>query len=221
MGNSPLFSDAPKAFPFTMPEEAGPVPLSTNDPELLIRRGFEQNPQLGCELLYHRYYQNLCSYAVRFVLSKEVAEDIVSDVFLTFWKNATYQQITVCYGAYFYRAVRNRAYNYLRQEVSRTQSFDSEVGDNFIDTDTPEAIIHFQELAHRLDAEIQALPPQCRKAFMLNRYEGKRYVDIAEELHISQKAVEHLISRALTRLRTHLTGEWLILVSLISLNSLS
>ncbi|MVM29199.1 RNA polymerase sigma-70 factor [Spirosoma sp. HMF4905] len=216
MENISPFSDAPKAFPFTMPEEANSVPLSTDDPELLIRRGFEQNPQLGCELLYHRYYQNLCSYAVRFVLSKEVAEDIVSDVFLTFWKNATYQQITVCYGAYFYRAVRNRAYNYLKQELNRTQSFDPDTDEGFIDTDTPEAIIHFQELTHRLDAEIQALPPQCRKAFMLNRYEGKRYVDIAAELHISQKAVEHLISRALTRLRTHLTGEWLILISLVS-----
>ena len=72
---------------------------------------------------------------MRFVLSKEAAEDIVSDVFLTFWKNNTYQQITVCYGAYFYQAVRNKAYNYLRQEVNRPQSFDPHTDDDLIDTD--------------------------------------------------------------------------------------
>jgi RNA polymerase sigma-70 factor (family 1) len=217
MENLPMFSDASKAFPLAVSGEAmNAVPHPTEDSELFIRRGFEQDPKLGCELLYHRYYQNLCSYAVRFVLSKEVAEDIVSEVFLTFWKNATYQQITVCYGAYFYRAVRNRSYNYLRQEVSRPQSFDPKISEDLMDTDTPESIIHFQELAYRLDAEIQALPPQCRRAFILNRYEGKRYIDIAKELHISPKAVEHLISRALTRLRTHLSGEWLIILSLVS-----
>jgi RNA polymerase sigma-70 factor (ECF subfamily) len=53
-----------------------------NDNDLLIRKVFESNAWLGCELLYRRYYQPLCSHAVRYVYSKAVAEDIVAEVFL-------------------------------------------------------------------------------------------------------------------------------------------
>jgi len=61
-----------------------------------------------------------------------------------------------------------------------------------------------------LDKVIQNLPPQCRKAFQLNRLEGKKYAQVAEELNITVSAVERLISRALAKLRTELKEEWLL-----------
>jgi len=191
------------------PEPDAGAPNRPDDPELFIRRAFAQEPQLGCELLYRRYYANLCSYAVRLVLSKQVAEDLVSDVFLTFWKIRAHERITTCYGAYLYRAVRNRALNYLRYELARTRPLAQPDEEDFVQPETPEALLHFHDLTQRLDAEIAALPPQARRAFLLHRYEGKRYADIAAELSVSVKAVEHLVSRALSRLRAGLGGEWL------------
>jgi RNA polymerase sigma-70 factor (ECF subfamily) len=197
----------PDPSPFqTGPEDSASV--RPDDPELFIRRAFDQDPQLGCELLFRRYYANLCSHAVRLVLSKPVAEDLVSDVFLTFWKARTHERITACYGAYLYRAVRNRALNHLRYELHQTRPLEPDEAD-FAQPETPESLLHVHELTQRLDAEIAALPPQSRRAFLLHRYEGKRYADIAAELGISVKAVEHLVSRVLARLRTGLGGEWL------------
>jgi RNA polymerase sigma-70 factor (ECF subfamily) len=207
---NPLCSFEPsKAKQFIQDNQTDHIISASNadDPEFFIRRSFHEDPLVGCELLYHRYYQNLCSYATRYVMSKEIAEDIVSDIFLHFWKNATYQQVHLSYGAYLYRSVRNRAISHLRKELHQGYSMETSADERLIDHDTPEAIMHFQDLTHRLDAEIQALPAQCRRAFTLNRYEGKKYNDIAQELQISQKAVEHLISRALKRLRTHLNLE--------------
>lgn len=200
--------------PDPSPFQTGPAdgaPVRPDDPELFIRRAFDQDPQLGCELLFRRYYANLCSHAVRLVLSKPVAEDLVADVFLTFWKTRAHERITACYGAYLYRAVRNRALNHLRYELHQTRPLEPDEAD-FAQPETPESLLHVHELTQRLDAEIAALPPQSRRAFLLHRYEGKRYADIAAELGISVKAVEHLVSRALARLRTGLGGEWLALL---------
>jgi len=61
------------------------------DVEQLIRQAFEQNARQGYELLFRRFYRPLCSHAVRYVYGREVAEDIVSDVFLNFWHTQAYQ----------------------------------------------------------------------------------------------------------------------------------
>ena len=160
--------------------------------------------------MYRRYYANLCSHAVRYVLAKEVAEDLVTEIFLGLWEKQNFNHITTCYGAYLYRAVRNRAYNYVRHELNQTCPLTPVDDDDFSQPDTPETVLHGHDLIQRLDAEIQALPAQCRRAFILSRHEGKRYAEIAAELAISPKGVEHLITRALSRLRKHLSGDWLI-----------
>ena len=74
-----------------------------HDAELLIRKAFEQNPQRGCELLFRRYHKVLCSHAVRFVYSKELAEDLVSEVFCRFWKTKAYLSVTTSYRMYLFR----------------------------------------------------------------------------------------------------------------------
>ncbi len=51
-----------------------------------------------------------CAY----VYSREVAEDIVSDVFCKFWKNASFESVNTSYRLYLFRSVRNEAYTYLR-----------------------------------------------------------------------------------------------------------
>ncbi len=83
----------------------GSEPVILHD-EYLIREMFSQNPQKGCELLFRRYYTNLCNHAIRFVHSDEVAEDIVSEVFASFWQSRTFEIITTSYRAYLYKAVQ-------------------------------------------------------------------------------------------------------------------
>lgn len=56
------------------------------DNELFIRRTFAESPSQGCALLFRRYHKILCSHAVRFVYSKEIAEDLVSEYFAGFGK---------------------------------------------------------------------------------------------------------------------------------------
>ncbi len=91
-------------------------PVVTDD-EYLLRRTLEEDPGKGFELLFRRYYANLCNHAVKFVYSREIAEDIVSELFAALWQTRGYEGISVSYRTYLYKAVRYRSYNYLKWQL--------------------------------------------------------------------------------------------------------
>lgn len=171
---------------------------------------FETDPRQACELLFRKYYVALCSHASRFVYSKEVAEDIVSEVFYLFYKDQAYRAVTISYKAYLLQAVRYRAYNYARWELTRSrQSTDVQTA-NVTDRDpSPAEIVQYDELHRSVERAIDQLPKQAKRVFLLSRFEGKKYQEIATELNISPKTVETHMSRALSLLRQALQHEWM------------
>lgn len=189
----------------------------TTDDERLLRETFALNPKQGCSLLFCRYYESLCSHAIRFVHSKEIAEDIVSELFASFWQERSFDQVTSSYRAYLYKAVRHRAYNYLRWQVHLTESLDSVSVTTASKIVNPDDALLYSELHIKVEWIIQQLPPQCRRAYLLKRVEGMKYEEIASEMHISVKAVEALVSRALLRLRTDLKENWFLCFLLVSM----
>lgn len=198
------------------PEEEGlPETPALSDTELFIRRTFEESPQKGCELLFRRYHQALCSHAVRYVYSKETAEDLVSDVFCKFWKTQAYAGITSSYRLYLFRSVRNEAYNYLRLEFQKLDGIETaEVREGAL-SQRPDQVLQFEEVAHKLESLVESLPPQCRKVFLLSRFEGRKYQDIATELGLSIKTVEVHMVKALSIVRRGLKDHWLLVVSVL------
>ncbi|GAB4020272.1 RNA polymerase sigma-70 factor [Spirosoma koreense] len=172
------------------------------DSELFIRQTFEIDSRKGYELLFKRYYQPLCNHAVRFVYAKDVAEDLVIDVFGQFWQKQLQHTITVSYRAYLFTTVRHAAYGYLRKEFSRetpTEDF-SEMMANMT-ANTPQQEMQFNELYLKIEQVVRSLPPQSQKVFIMSRFEGKKNVTIAEELQISVKTVEGHITKVLSILR--------------------
>ncbi|MBL7817102.1 MAG: RNA polymerase sigma-70 factor [Saprospiraceae bacterium] len=185
--------------------------------EVFLQKIFEQDARRGCEILFKRYYTNLCNHAMRFVYSKEGAEDIVSEIFASFWQNKVYEKINTSYRAYLYKAVRYRSYNYIKSELNQIESLKPNDALSEIPVLQPDELLQFNDLTQKLDRIVQGLPPQCRKAFQLNRLEGKKYAQVAAELNITVSAVERLISRALSKLRTELREDWLVCLFIISL----
>jgi RNA polymerase sigma-70 factor (ECF subfamily) len=60
------------------------------------------------------------------------------------------------------------------------------------------------ELEQKIKETIDLLPPERRKVFMMSRYEGLKYREIAEELNISIKTVENQMYQALSFMRENL-----------------
>ncbi|MBD2752396.1 RNA polymerase sigma-70 factor [Spirosoma validum] len=211
LNNNPRKADSSPLFSVTHQSESE---ANVTDDELVFRQLFAQDAKQGCALLFRRYYTNLVNHAVRFVYSKEVAEDLVAEVFTNFWQDRLFEQITTSYRAYLYKAVRYRAYNYLRWELHKSDSLESANDQSMPASLQPDQVLHYSELHQKIESVIQNLPPQCQRAFLLSRIEGKKYAEIAQEMQISTSAVEKLLIRALSKLRQELKAEWFITVIL-------
>lgn len=195
-------------IPFRSTDTGSPDELAAPNNELFIRRAFEQDARLGCELLFRRYYDTLCSHAVRFVSSRAIAEDLVAEIFCQFYAKKVFQTITVSYRAYLYKTVRHRAYNYLRQTLRRDTGLEEAQYQGVADAQQPDAITHYEELYQDVERAIQTLPVQRRRIYLMHQFDGKKYADIAAELGLSARTVEVQIRRASHHLRDLLRDKW-------------
>ncbi len=186
------------------------------DTEVFIRKTFETDPQQGLELVFKRYYKPLCSHALRFVYGKQIAEDLVADVFYTFWQKGHYQHITTSFRAYLFAAVRHRAYAYLKQEFDRVPNSTYDPLEQVSPLPDPNQTLQYDELYLKIEKTIQSLPPQSQRVFLLSRFEGKKNQEIADELQIALKTVEAHMSKALSTLRNALKEElWVAVLGII------
>ncbi|MVM37100.1 sigma-70 family RNA polymerase sigma factor [Spirosoma sp. HMF3257] len=180
------------------------------DSELFIRNAFATDPRVGCELLFRQYFAPLCSHAIRFVYNRQVAEDLVADLFYAFYTKELYKQITGSYRAYLYQAIRNRAYNSLRWELGRQETLPDDLDRPDLETAQPDRLLQQDELYRALEQAVQQLPTQRQRVFLLSRFEGKSYKEIAQEMGLAPKTVENHLLRATSTVRQLLKQQKLI-----------
>lgn len=170
------------------------------DKEYFLRKAFERDEWEGCSLVFRHYYKHLCSHAVRYVYSQTYAEDIVSEIFAEFWQKKHFRNIQTTFRAYLYRAVRNRSLNFIRKEFGRPIMVqpDEVLCSRSILADEQMIYEHFYQ---KVQGSIEALPPKCKKIFLMSRYEGKSLREIARSQKILIRTVETHISKALKLMR--------------------
>jgi RNA polymerase sigma-70 factor (ECF subfamily) len=71
---------------------------------------------------------------------------------------------------------------------------------------SPLTILEFDELETLVHDTIENLPDQCKQVFIMNRFKGMKYREIAELLNISLSTVKYHMSTALEKLREKLNG---------------
>ncbi|WP_345271413.1 RNA polymerase sigma-70 factor [Nibrella viscosa] len=185
------------------------------DPDLFIRKTFEQDADAGISLLFRQYYSLLCSHAVRYVSSKAIAEDIVSDIFYEFHIQHRYKTIRSSYQAYLFLAVRNRSFDYIRNEMRQSTSLENAEFIPAHSTQNPDSITQYEELYHDVEDAINAMPIKRRQIYIMHRFEGKKYQEIAEELNLSLRTVEAHIYQAIHQIRDALRNKWSFLLGLL------
>ncbi|MGH7528751.1 MAG: RNA polymerase sigma-70 factor [Gemmatimonadales bacterium] len=156
------------------------------------------------EALFRRHYAPLCDFVHGYVRSREVACDLVQDLFLRLWEHAETPAATLA-AAYLYTAARNRAIQHLRrQRVAARYACTAHLVEA-IDSG-PAEDAHERELTEALERAIAQLPDRCRAIFTLSRYRHLSNAEIAQALGISVNTVEHQMWRALKALRAKLAS---------------
>jgi RNA polymerase sigma-70 factor (ECF subfamily) len=153
--------------------------------------------------VFETHYGAVCAAIHRFAGDRGVTEDLAQQVFIRFWEKRHQIEISTSPGAYLHRMAVNEALAWLRskknqlpEEITPATPFTPEV-------DGEKVLLH-NELQEQIHQAIDNLPPRCRSVFQLSRFEEKSYQEIAEEMEISVKTVEHQMGKALRVLREQL-----------------
>ena len=161
--------------------------------------------------LFHSHYEVLCRYAYRYVVSRAIAEELVSDVFLRVWAQRERWEVRGRVRAYLYGAVRNLAIDYLRRErveqrLLAASGREQRLGGGSQSGGVEERLAS-EELAAAMQRAVDELPPRPRQVFLMRWQRHLTNAQIAASLGIAVKTVEMHMTRALDALREALPAE--------------
>ncbi|MCP4727446.1 MAG: RNA polymerase sigma-70 factor [bacterium] len=162
------------------------------------------------EKLVGKYFEPLYRFAWRYVKDQQNAENIVQDVFLKTWLNRKNLDPSLSISSYLYRAVRNNSLNFLRDTKNNHYPIE-DVDITGFSAKNPEEEFIEKDRRTAVNSAIDELPEKCRIIFLMKKYDGMSYSEIADILNISQKTVENQIGRALKILRRNLTEKLALL----------
>jgi RNA polymerase sigma-70 factor (family 1) len=181
-----------------------------SDGELLLI--FKSGDVRGFNALFKRHWEPLFRLSKKILENEDLAKDVLQETFVALYENSQIKDITHV-KSYLFKVVKYQCFMQLRsgkiseKHINRLQIISS--------ANSVEEYIDATELENLLLHEIELLPDRCREVFYLSRYELLSNKKIAEQLHISQKTVEHQITKALKMLRMSLDKMALVALLLI------
>jgi RNA polymerase sigma-70 factor (ECF subfamily) len=160
-----------------------------------------EDKEIAFKRLYYKIQPSLVGFAVSYVKEKQIAEELVNNVFLKIWEKwnkIEHQSIK----KYLFQAVKNTCYNYLRDQKKHLQTDDLEATKDVVFQ--PIDNFAFLETSQKVTLLINHLPPKCKQVFLLSRMGEMQNKQIAKLLDISEKTVENQMTKALKFLRENL-----------------
>lgn len=155
------------------------------------------------EALFRKYYADVCACARRYVSVHE-AEDIAQTCFAYVWEMRMDIDIKQSFRQYLFTMVYHRSLKTAmrrRAENNIAAYLDKYRREHELDeTD----FVSEGELRRRIRDVLDALPSSYREAFIMHRFEGKSYKEIAEYYGKSAKTIDYRIQQALKILRQSL-----------------
>ena len=174
--------------------------MSTTQDAALQQR-LAQGDESAFREVFDLYFKGLVLFATKYSVDKEAAEDLVQDVFVRLYEQRSKIQFHTSLKSFLFQSVRNRCIDYWRSHKVRERHHGEILLTTNPETPDSQELMLQTELEEKVFEAIRQLPEQCQLIFKMNRFEGKKNQEIADELNISKRTVETQISKALKRLR--------------------
>ena len=183
-----------------------------NMEDMALLSSLRKGEQQAFDSLFRKYYPMLCAYARRFV----ELEEIVQEIMLWIWEKHSELIIESSLSQYLFKMTYHRALNLIAKKeiINRAEAvFYTK------NQEMPEDVNYYQikELTKRIEKAIAALPESYQTAFIMHRFKGMSYKDIAVTYNVSPKTIDYRIQQALKLLREDLK-DYLPLTVLLALH---
>jgi RNA polymerase sigma-70 factor (ECF subfamily) len=175
------------------------------DPDAALMVAFQGGDEAAFRSLFEKYGRSTMAFCQRFVKDASRAEELAQDVFLKLHANAGRYQPSARFTTFLYRIATNHCLNEVRRgEYQARPAIDPDGEDGApLDPDllpggaaTPEEEARGNALSRDVEAMLARLPETQRAAFVLARFEGLAYEEIAQVLGTTVPSVKSLVHRA-------------------------
>ncbi len=152
-----------------------------------------------------------------FLKDLDTAEEIVQDLFVKFWENRVSIKISSSVRSYLFTSVRNGCLNFIKhlkieESYKKYNELERESGSLTVDEE-----FEGSELEKQIRKAIDQLPPERKKVFIMSRFEGLKYREIAEKSGKSIKTIENQMGKAIKFLRQEL-ADYTTIISIVFAN---
>lgn len=169
----------------------------------LILRLIGGDEDAFCEL-YATYKNRLIYFAMRFLKSREYAEDVFQDAFTVVWQSRRFINPDASFSSYLYTIMRNRILNQLRNAANEEKLKESILSQALDYTEDTKREVMLNDLKSLISHALQQLTPRQREIFEMSREAQLSHKEIADKLGISVNTVQEHISISLKLIRIYL-----------------
>lgn len=193
----------PDYLRLVLEQPSNPSPDGSDESALVaqLRAGNET----AFEALFRAYYIQLVAFAVTYVRTDDVAEEIVGDIFAWLWDHRATWTPERSIRAFLFGAVRNRALNVQRDAASRYRAASrvADAANVWIGSTAPSSddAVQHRELYDMVWNAVATLSERQRTLLSLRWEDGMSWAEIAAVLGMTPNAAEILHRKALRALR--------------------
>ena len=170
----------------------------------LVERA-QRGDKRAFDLLVEKYQRKLARLLSRFIRDPAEVEDVTQEAFIKAYRALPAFRGDSAFYTWLYRIGINTAKNYLMAmgrraptstEVEAEEAEGFEEGEQLRDINTPESVLLSNEIAETVNATIESLPEELRRAIQMREIEGMSYEDIAQAMDCPIGTVRSRIFRA-------------------------
>jgi RNA polymerase sigma factor (sigma-70 family) len=147
--------------------------------------------------LYRRHFSELVAFLSRRVASRDLAADLVQELFVRLLARDGSLAAVAHDRGFLYTSVRHLAVEAQRSPHWRDSAPDPGSVLPAGVAPSPDAFLEDRQTVTRLLKVVSRLPPRCREAFILHKFENLSYAEVAARMGISVGSVEKHMVRAL------------------------
>jgi RNA polymerase sigma-70 factor (ECF subfamily) len=179
--------------------------LADEDLMQLVRRGDSE----AFEVVYERHATAAFSLAYRIVGTRNAAEDVVQEAFLSLWRSgARYDRTRGSVRTWVLGIVHNRAIDALRRSLvhDRRRASDEGIEERFEARERTDVEVARNDEAREVHAALRALPAEQCKVIELAYFGGFSQSEIADMLDTPIGTVKGRMRLGLAKMRGELGG---------------
>jgi RNA polymerase sigma factor (sigma-70 family) len=173
--------------------------------KLLILK-FNRGSREALQAIYEKYKDDLVTLAAALLVDKNLAEDVVHEVFVSFIESAQKFRLTGSLKGYLATCIANNARNKIKAGKIR-QATDLNEREQAEYSSSPENRAIFGEELRQLSYAMEQLPFEQREVLILHSYSGLKFGAIAKQQKVSINTVQGRYRYAMDKLRSMLNGE--------------